>query len=113
MDGLTLLSEARAAGLDVQVRGGRLVIRGPKRAEAVARRLLVHRTLVLTALAEGVTSVDMTADQLPVDWHLLWDERAAIMEYEGGLPRERAEAQALSDILNQMRRSAGNSDNGH
>ena len=42
---------------------------------------------------------------LPPDWHLAWDERAAIMEYDGGLPRERAEFLALADILDQMRRA--------
>lgn len=39
---------------------------------------------------------------LPPDWHVFWDERAAIMEFDGGLPRERAEALALTDILDQM-----------
>jgi len=43
------------------------------------------------------------ADDLPPDWHFLWDERAAIMEYDGGLPRERAEAEALAAILRLMR----------
>src|SRR5262245_2498751 len=38
-------------------------------------------------ISPGITPAD-----LPPDWHLLWDERAAIMEYDGGLPRERAEA---------------------
>ena len=44
-----------------------------------------------------------TPEDLPPDWHFEWDERAAIMEYEGGLPRERAEALALQDILARMR----------
>ena len=35
----------------------------------------------------------------------LWDERAAIMEYDGGLRRERAEALALTDILRAMARA--------
>lgn len=39
---------------------------------------------------------------LPVEWWQRWDERAAIMEYDGNLPRERAEALALDDILRQM-----------
>ena len=39
---------------------------------------------------------------LPVEWWQLWDERAAIMEYDRNLPRERAEALALDDILKQM-----------
>jgi hypothetical protein len=103
MDGLTLLQEARTAGLDVQVRDGRLVIRGPRRAEPIARRLLDHKGLVMDALAERDAGA-MTPDQLPADWHLLWDERAAIREYDGGLPRERAEALALAEIIALMRR---------
>ncbi len=45
----------------------------------------------------GVYSTDLT-----VEWWQLWDERAAIMEFDGNLPRERAEALALDDILKQM-----------
>ena len=40
----------------------------------------------------------LTPDDLPPDWHYAWDERAAIMEYDGGMPREVAEALALADI---------------
>ena len=50
MDGLILLIEARAAGLIVLADGDRLVIRGPKSADAVARRLLAHKAMVLAAL---------------------------------------------------------------
>lgn len=53
MDGLRLLAEARAAGLTVQARGGQLVIRGPRRAEAIARRLLEHKRTVMAALGGG------------------------------------------------------------
>ena len=45
-------------------------------------------------------------EDLPPDWHFEWDERAAIMEYEGGLPRERAEFLALLDIGARMRGEA-------
>jgi len=48
-------------------------------------------------------TVEPTPADLPPDWHLLWDERAAIMEHDGRLPRERAEAEALTDILRRMR----------
>jgi len=51
MDGLTLLSEGRAAGLIVLAHGGRLVVRGPRSADAVARQLLAHKAVVLAALA--------------------------------------------------------------
>jgi hypothetical protein len=36
-------------------------------------------------------------------WHLLWDERAAILEYEHGLSREEAEALVLADVLRLMK----------
>ena len=41
-------------------------------------------------------------EHLPMDWRIEWEERAAIMEYDGGLSREGAEAKALADILRQM-----------
>jgi hypothetical protein len=49
---------------------------------------------------------ETTVKDLPIDWWLLWDERAAIMEYDGGLSRERAETEALADTLRAMRREA-------
>jgi hypothetical protein len=51
MDGMMLLEEARAAGLTVLAEGGRLRIRGPRRAELIARRLITHKDAVLSALA--------------------------------------------------------------
>ena len=50
MDGLSLLQEASSAGLKVRAEGDRLTIRGPRRAEAVARRLIRHKAEVLAAL---------------------------------------------------------------
>lgn len=44
-------------------------------------------------------------DDLPGDWRIWWEERAAIMEYDGGLPRERAEAVAWDEVLNEMERA--------
>jgi hypothetical protein len=97
MVGLSLLAEADAAGLTVTADGGRLVVRGPRRAEPLARRLIENKLAVLP-LVNG---------HLPPDWHVAWDERSAIMEYDGGLPRERAEALALADILAQMTNRPG------
>jgi len=51
MVGLRLLDEARAAGLSVTADGERLVIRGPKRAASVARRLIAGKSDVMAALA--------------------------------------------------------------
>jgi hypothetical protein len=46
-----------------------------------------------------------TPADLSPEWHLLWDERAAIMEYDGGIPREQAEHLALIDILKASERT--------
>jgi len=62
MVGLTLLDEARAAGLTVLADGDRLVVRGPRAAEAVARRLLEHKTAVLAALAPQVVESQAALD---------------------------------------------------
>src|SRR5690348_9712288 len=58
MDGLTLLRRASEAGLAVTAEGDRLVIRGPKRAEPVARLLIEHKPSVLAALAPSMESRD-------------------------------------------------------
>ena len=42
-------------------------------------------------------------DSLPADWRYVFEERAACMEYEGGLPRELAEAKALDETVQMMR----------
>ena len=56
MDGMTLLEEARAAGLTVLADGTRLVVRGPRAAEAMARRLLERKVEVLAALAAPIAA---------------------------------------------------------
>jgi hypothetical protein len=48
--------------------------------------------------------------ELPTEWYLEWDERAAIMEYDGNMSRERAEHEALLDILKQLKARTGNQD---
>lgn len=57
MDGLMLLRDARRAGLDVAEDAGCLVVRGPRRLEPVARRLLVDKAQVLAALAAERSAV--------------------------------------------------------
>jgi hypothetical protein len=111
MDGLTLLKEAQAAGLTVEVQGNRLYLRGPRRAEPIARRLLAHKSEVLVALTARpaltpavlpARALVLRVEDLDPALRIDWEERAAILEYEGGLPRERAEAVALTEILGKM-----------
>jgi hypothetical protein len=54
---MTLLRDARAAGLDVGVVGEELVIRGPKRLESLARSVLAEKHRVLEALADEAREV--------------------------------------------------------
>jgi hypothetical protein len=42
-------------------------------------------------------------EDLSVEWREVYEERAAIREYDGGLPRELAEHYALLDTLALMR----------
>ena len=50
MDGMILLKEAQAAGLKIEAIGNTLRIRGPKRAEPIARQLLKNKQAVLAEL---------------------------------------------------------------
>ena len=51
MDALALLHRAQEAGLRIEPMGDKLLVRGPKRAEAVVRLLAEHKAEVLTVLA--------------------------------------------------------------
>jgi hypothetical protein len=48
---------------------------------------------------------DLGPDDLPPDWRDWYEERAGIMEYEGKLPKEYAEAAAFRQTIDQMFRS--------
>ena len=111
MDGLTLLRKAWAAGLTVQADGERLRIRGPRQAEPIAQLLIAHKAAVLTALTFPPAPC-VRVEDLDPEWRVAWEERAAVAEYDGGLPRERAEALALAEIVRDMER-AGVSLRGH
>jgi hypothetical protein len=41
--------------------------------------------------------------ELPMDWRIEFEERAAIIEYDGGLDRQVAETRALAEILQRMK----------
>jgi hypothetical protein len=52
MDCVTLLHEAREVGLEVRADGDRLVVRGPRSAEGLARMLLARKAELLPMLAD-------------------------------------------------------------
>ncbi len=60
----------------------------------------------LRALREGrsLDDLDVTEpDSLPMEWRIEFEERAAILEYDGGLAREEAEVQALQEVNARLR----------
>ena len=60
----------------------------------------------LRALREGRSLDDLDVagpESLPMDWRIEFEERAAILEYDGGLVREEAEIQALREINTRLR----------
>jgi hypothetical protein len=104
MDSLKLLQDAHAAGLEVTVEAGRLRIRGPRRAAPIAQRIIANKVDVVSLLTVEPAPTIGPGD-LPGDWRIDWEERAAVMEYDGGFPRERAEALTLTEIINTMERA--------
>jgi hypothetical protein len=80
MDGVALLTEACAAGLQVHMDEERLIVRGPKRLATLAQQLLSHKEEILTLLDA-------------------FEERAGIMEYYAGLSRPEAEQLAWQCVL--------------
>jgi hypothetical protein len=64
MGGLTLLAEARQAGLTVRVEGDRLLIRGPREQEALAKRLLSQKAELLGLFREAPPWDQAEADRL-------------------------------------------------
>ncbi len=52
---------------------------------------------------DGPGAHELTPAELPGDWRVHFEERAAIREYDGGQAREHAEAEALRETLAAMR----------
>jgi hypothetical protein len=128
MDGLTLLRRTHEAGLKVAVEGDKLVIRGPKRAEPVARLLIECKLEVMAALAlrtidclyasevtcaaasdrRNAESADKSAHVTnPRWWRNLFAERAAHYEFGGKRLRAEAEHLAYRECIAHWRRLFG------
>lgn len=49
---------------------------------------------------EGITH----PSELPREWRIEYEERAAILQFDGGLSREKADSQALEEIIERLKR---------
>jgi hypothetical protein len=66
VDSVTLLRQARQAGLRITASGDQLVVQGPRRLEPMARLLLAEKPRILRALAEEVAwRIDAMRPQVP------------------------------------------------
>jgi hypothetical protein len=63
---LTLLDQAHDSGLSLTVDADRLIIRGPRRAEAIARELMSRKAEVLALLAGSTAGIDAHPPAAPV-----------------------------------------------
>ncbi len=65
MEGIDLLSQAKAAGLTVEAHGSELVVKGPRRAKSVAMKLIERKAAVLAALDATMGKSITTMGQTP------------------------------------------------
>lgn len=94
MDASDLLHDLNRAGLTVTAEGGRLAIR------PAARLTDSLRAQMRAAKAELLALLDAEARREA------FEERAAVMEYDGGLSREDAERAAIESIRAEVRTAA-------
>jgi hypothetical protein len=91
MSAAEALSQARAAGIQVRIDGEALVLDASAPPPAEVLNLLArHKADIVNLLRPGN---DGWSGE---DWREFFEERAGIAEFDGGLPRDQAEARAFS-----------------
>jgi hypothetical protein len=88
MSAVHALQEARSAGVRVRIDGDSLELEASARPPSTVLDLLVrYKADILRMLRDGWSAED---------WQAFFDERAAICEFDAGLPRPEAEARAFA-----------------
>jgi len=102
-----LIVELRERHIRLSANGDRLVVEAPRGVltAELCETLRRHKADLLALLTVVANPRTLTPADLPSDWRLEWEERAAIREYEGGQAREHAEAEAFAEILARIRAS--------
>ena len=96
------LKAAATAGVSVTLDGDQLVLRAKSEPDpAVVDLIRSHKPQIAVLLQEAGWS--------EADWQALFDERAGIMEFDGGFLRSQAEQRATDEMM-QMRRSRTEND---
>lgn len=117
---ITLLKEARSAGLKVELRGNRLMTFGPKSLAWLSKSIMARKCEVaaylkgLTGTAQPPAPSPSPALELPwretvagwpLNWREYWGRLANDLE-AGGMPWQEAEARAFGMIEAEMRSGA-------
>jgi hypothetical protein len=90
MSAVEALKAARAAGVELALDGGDLALEAASAPPAaVLDALSRHKAEIVALLRAG------RGGWSAEDWQVFFDERAGIIEFDGGLPRVKAEAQAF------------------
>ena len=92
MTAAATVAAAIAAGVTMKVDGSRLVLSAR---EPPDDRLLEDLRREKPAIVAYLRNLAAWTEE---DWQALFDERAGIMEYDGGLPREEAETAAANEV---------------
>jgi hypothetical protein len=91
MSAAQALQVARSAGIKVRIEGDDLLLEAAGPPPAALLDLLSHNKKgILAILRPGRDG--WSAE----DWHVFFDERASIAEFDGGVPRSDAEARAFA-----------------
>lgn len=91
MSAVETLKMAQVAGVQIDVDGADLVLAAAVPPPPVLLRILARDKAEILRLLRPANDIWSRAD-----WQALFDERAAIAEFDGGLPRKEAEVQALA-----------------
>ena len=96
MNAVEALAAAQAAGVSVRIDGDDLVLEASAAPPSSVLDLLAHHKVsILSLLREADRG--WSAE----DWQAFFDERAAIAEFDGGLPRPVAEASAFACCMTE------------
>jgi hypothetical protein len=99
-EALALASELQRRGIQLKADGDRLRCRPRSRlTQDLLDRIKRLKPALLSILATSGTNADVRPEDLPLDWRIEWEERAAIRQYDGGQTRAEADVEALREIL--------------
>ena len=91
MSATDALTVARAAGIEIRIDGDDLALEASAPPPTEVLDLLArHKAAIVTLLRPG------NGGWSAANWQGLFDERARVGEFDSGLPRDQAEAQAFS-----------------